>query len=282
MKIDAHVHLTSPEMQQRWEDVAKTEPYFSLLSHSKSNHFADAEDLVREMDAAGFDKAVVFGFAFQQLENCQRANDYVAEALQRFPDRLIACAVVSPTVDGASEEIRRCADMGFSGIGELYCQGQRFSPIELKTNSDIMSCCQQLGWPIYFHGNEQVGHRYPGKTDDGPEKLFQLVELFPENRFVFAHWGGGLCFYELMPEMKTKFQNVYYDTAATPYLYEPEIYDTAKAIQILDKVVFGSDFPLLGLVRTQEHMQRSHLTIEEQEKVLGENVYRLFGPHISC
>ena len=64
MKIDMHVHVTPPEIINNLEKYCSKDPYFSLLSHSPKNKFATAENIVAEMQRVGFDRAVVFGFAF--------------------------------------------------------------------------------------------------------------------------------------------------------------------------------------------------------------------------
>jgi hypothetical protein len=61
-----------------------------------------------------------------------------------------------------------------------------------------------------------------------------------------AHWGGGLFFYHLLKKaVKETLKNVYYDTAASPFLYDSRIYRYAKDLIGLDKVLLGTDYPLL-------------------------------------
>jgi len=64
MKIDFHVHVTPPEIIKKWKKYAKKEKYFSLLSENPNNKYACAEDIIAALDESGFDRAVVFGFAF--------------------------------------------------------------------------------------------------------------------------------------------------------------------------------------------------------------------------
>ena len=46
-------------------------------------------------------------------------------------------------------------------------------------------------------------------------------------------------------EVKGVLQNVWFDTAASPFLYQPEMYRVAGEAVGFDKILFGSDFPLL-------------------------------------
>jgi hypothetical protein len=88
-KIDMHVHVTPEDISGNWQKYAEKEPYFGMLSNSPKNKFACAEEIVSELDAAGFDKAVIFGFGFRDMGLCRYVNDYVIEKVKEFSSRLI-------------------------------------------------------------------------------------------------------------------------------------------------------------------------------------------------
>ncbi len=96
MKIDIHVHVTPPDIIRDWEKIAEKEPYFRLLSESPVNKFASAEDIAAAVDEDGFDRAVIFGFGFQDMGLCRYVNDYVIEKAREFPDKLIGFSAVLP------------------------------------------------------------------------------------------------------------------------------------------------------------------------------------------
>ena len=45
-----------------------------------------------------------------------------------------------------------------------------------------------------------------------------------------AHWGGGLPFYALMPEVEDSLSNVYFDSAASPFLYDASVFPTVAGL----------------------------------------------------
>lgn len=57
--------------------------------------------------------------------------------------------------------------------------------------------------------------------------------------------GGGLPFYEMNPRYKELFQNVRYDTAANPLLYDIKSIKTVISMVGPNRLLYGSDFPLL-------------------------------------
>ena len=277
INIDFHVHVTPPDIIANWEKYAEREPYFSLLSHSRQNKFATAEDVAAVLEVEGnpkFDRAVVFGFAFRDLGLCRYVNDYVIEKVKDSPQRLIGFISVSPHGNAAGE-IERCYYGGLRGVGELFPAGQGFDPENEKETSAITGVCKELSLPLIIHANEPVGHLYPGKTDVTLRQLETFVSKNQGLNIVLAHWGGGLFFYETMGEIKEKFRNVYYDTAATPFLYDEKIYRAAKALGLCEKILFGSDFPLLPHSRYLDGLEKSGLSAEEKQLILGGNAQRL-------
>ncbi len=109
--------------------------------------------------------------------------------------------------------------------------------------------------PLIIHSSEPVGHMYPGKGTTYPENIYKFIKLFPDNTIILAHWGGGILFYELMEEVKEISKNVYYDTAASSFLYNPKIFELAIEIVGSEKIIFGSDFPILSPKRILNEMK---------------------------
>ena len=274
-KIDFHVHITPPDLSAQWRSFAEKEPYFSLLSNSPRNKFASAPEIIAALDAAGFDRAVVFGFAFSDPGLCRHVNDYVIESVRQYPRRLIGFAVAPPGDPGFENEIQRCCAAGLRGVGELFPEGQGFDIADAKQTGCLASVCAELKLPVLIHANEPVGHEYAGKTKTGLRALEQFIAHNADLKIVLAHWGGGLMFYEAMPEMRKLCRNVYYDTAASPLLYDPEIFRAAAALGLTEKILFGSDFPLLPHARYADSIAKSGIGPAEQELILGGNAGRL-------
>ena len=275
MKIDFHVHITPPEIIKNWKKYAKKEKYFSLLSGSPHNKFARAEDIVYDIAESGFDNAVVFGFAFKDQGLCRFVNDYVIEKIKQFSGKLTGFIAVSPNEKGAEKEIERCFASGLKGIGELYPEGQGFDIDNKKETKIIAGACIERNIPLLLHVNEPVGHDYIGKNKISLKKIEKFVVNNPKLKIVLAHFGGGIIFYETMKEIKESFRNVYYDTAAAPFLYDSRIYGAVKALGICEKVLFGSDYPLLPHSRYMPNLEKSGLSTEEKQFILGANAEKL-------
>ena len=270
--IDFHVHVTPPEISGNWRRYAEKEPYFALLAQNPHNRYAGAEDVVAMLSESRFDRAVIFGFSFRDMGLCRLANDYVIEKAREFPDKLIGFMAVSPNDPRVENEIDRCYSAGLKGIGEIY-PDNHFAIDDREETQALTGACVERGMPLIVHTNEPVGHFYIGKNDIALRRIERFIENSQGLRVVLAHWGGGLLFYEAMPELREKFRNVYYDTAATPFLYQENIYRAALALGLGEKIIFGSDFPLLPPSRYLPAMQA--LSDSERDRILYGNALKL-------
>lgn len=278
MRIDAHTHVFAPEVVSGRERLFTRDPYFRRLYESPRVRLATAEQLIAELDAAGFDRAVVCGWGWTDHALCVEQNDYLVDAVKRYPDRLVGFAAIQPTAGPAAvREVERIAKAGLRGVGELMPHGQGFQLDQEPVIAPVAEACQALGLPLLTHTSEPVGHLYPGKGDVTIQTVLHLATSFPELKIVCGHWGGGLPFYELMPEVRAAARNVWYDTAASPFLYEPRIYAAAMVLVGAQKVLFGSDFPLLRIKRCVSQVVGAGLADEDVSAILGGNAARLLG-----
>jgi predicted TIM-barrel fold metal-dependent hydrolase len=80
-----------------------------------------------------------------------------------------------------------------------------------------------------------------------------------------------------MPEVKKAIDNVYFDSAASPFLYTPQVYNQVIQLVGADKVLFGSDYPLLTQRRLLNEIETLDLAEETKALVLAGNALRLLG-----
>jgi len=273
--FDGHVHITPPEIIQHEDEYRRKDPYFELLCSSKVNKFTTGDELIAAMEESNWEKSIVFGFAFKNNELCKIVNRYTIKMVQKYPKKLVGFAVVNPLASDVKEELQRCKEAGLKGVGELFPFGQEFDVTNKGQLKIVCDFCRENNWPLLIHFNEPVGHYYKGKTKDSIRKAAKLAINFPDVKFIYAHLGGGLCFYELMPEMKEKLQNVYYDTAAQPFLYDNNIYKVFRAAGLIDKIILGSDYPLLSPLRYINSIESTVLSRIEIRKITNENLKKL-------
>lgn len=275
--IDIHTHITAPEIIAQRRSYCRRDAWFGTLYRNPRARLATAEELVEALDGAGVDRAVTFGFAWADMGLCRAANDYTIEAMRRYGGRLIGFAVVNPRQPPeALRELERCLAAGLRGVGEVMPDGQGFSLDDLSLLAPLAEFAAAHHLPILVHSSEPVGHHYPGKGTVGPDAICRFAQAFPQVTLICAHWGGGLPFYELMPEVRDALAHVYYDTAASPFLYNDQILPLLAQL-VPHKICFGSDFPLLPPTRYLRSFHSVGMEPEPLEDVLGGNAARVLG-----
>ena len=282
MIIDFHTHVFPPRIEENRQRYVRSDACFAELYSSPKARLATADELIDSMDRDGVDVSVILNGGWATQELCVEINDYILESIARYPKRLIGFCGTSfgtslQSVEVAVSEIERCVKGGIRGVGELRLDSQLPHDPGPEVLTPVVDIIREHDLVLLVHASEPVGHLYPGKGGVTPDILYSLITCFPDIKLVCAHWGGGLPFYALMPEVKAAMNNVYFDTAASPFLYTPEVYQQVVELVGAEKVLFGSDYPLLVQKRLLREIESAELPPGAKEMVLSGNACRLLG-----
>ena len=241
--FDAHVHLGKWASTYIWED--------------------DAAGIVRQMDRCGIARAALVDFLACGGED-EIGNRRVAEAVRRFPDRLVGYATVSPHHPRPDRLLARCVDeYGFRGL-KIHCElhgcqlaSDRYTPHWEFAHARAL--------PVLCHVS--ADHRGLGR----------LLERCPGMRFLHAHSGA---FYR--PEtgeetiaLARNHPNYHADLAGSPH--------QRGALELLvaqigaDRVLFGSDAMLFDFAYQRGRVTGASLDADQKRLILHDNAARLFG-----
>ena len=276
--IDFHTHVFSPQIKKNRSQYIDSDPCFAILYSNHNTKLATADELIASMDKSGVDISVVVNIGWTTHELCVETNDYILESIARYPQRLIGfCAVQPQSQKAAIAEIERCAKGGIKGVGEMRPDMQLLDFRNETVMEPLVEVMRKHNLILLTHTSEPVGHEYPGKGDITPDMLYPFIASFPDLTIVCAHWGGGLPFYALMPEVRQAMSNVFFDTAASPLLYSPQVYNQVAQLVGADKILFGSDYPLLAQSRSLNEIKSLNLPEETKSLILSGNAQRLLG-----
>jgi len=231
----------------------------------------DADELLRRMDGAGVDRALVW-LKPPYDRNVARENAAVYEATRRFPDRLLGFGWTNPRLGcaAARAEIRRCIDeYGFYGV--KFNGAQDEYPIDTPDVLDLVAEVVASRRLVAFH----IGADSPENTH--PSHLGKIASHFPDGTFIMVHMGGA----SHPPLANAAIEAV--RTHLNIYVIASAVYEMAvvRAIQTLgpDRICFGSDTPF-RLMHVQLAFHRAILQPFDERtraQVLGGNIARLLG-----
>jgi predicted TIM-barrel fold metal-dependent hydrolase len=278
MIIDFHTHVFPPQMKKNRSKYIDIDPCFAILYSNPKAKLATADELIASMDKDGVDISVIVNYGWTTHELCVETNDYILDSIARYPRRLIGfCAVQPQSCEAAIAEIERCVEGGIRGVGEMRPDLQLFDLMDKEVMEPFIEVMKKHKLILLTHTSEPVGHIYPGKGSVTPDMLYPFITSFPDLTIVCAHWGGGLPFYALMPEVKQAMSNVFFDTAASPYLYTPQIYNQVIQLVGADKILFGTDYPLIAQSRYLKEINSLDLPEAAKNLILSGNAQRLLG-----
>ena len=278
MIIDFHTHVLPPQIKTDCRRCVEKDAAFAAIYSGENLAMATAEDLIADMDRDGVDVSLIVNYSWATHELCVETNDYVLESINHYPERLYGfCAVSSCRDDQSLREIERCASSGARGIGELRPDTEVFGFTGPESINDFTSLLQEHQLMVLTHASEPVGHQYPGKGQATPDVLCRFIESLGDMTVICAHWGGGLPFYTLMPEVKRALENVYFDTAVSPFLYSPAVYRRVNDLVGPGKIIFGSDYPVMSAERIITEIDSAGLPQEDREAILAGNARKLLG-----
>jgi predicted TIM-barrel fold metal-dependent hydrolase len=250
--IDAHVHLYPPEVDldpAGW--AARTgERHWAVLCTRKRRDgrpvqsLPSVTELLQALDTANVSRAVLLGWYWEKPETCVWQNRFYASCVRAHPDRFSAFATIHPAAgeNATLDEVRRAHADGLIGLGELSPHSQMF-PVDDPVFTAVLSLAGELQMPVNLHVTDPASRPYVGRSETPLDDFVRLARAFPATNFILAHWGGMLPLVDKAVNEHTS-PNIYYDTAASPLLYNQDVWNRALPAFGADRVLFGSDFPL--------------------------------------
>ena len=295
IRIDAHTHCYPECIWSNGADPvawgrAHGEPLWAnmVAAHGKKaslQGFVSPEQMCRDMDEAEISHALLLGWYWESPQTCRWHNRAMAQWIERNPGRFSAFAALQ--IRGNSrvkEDLEDALSLGFKGIGEVFPKAQGFSMRDPAWFA-ALEWAQDHHWPVNLHVEEPVGRPHAGRAYPLLDDYQFIAKRFDKVCFIFAHWGGGLPFYELNPAVKADLSNVLYDTAASPFLYDNAVFPHVLDIVGSERILFGTDYPLRLYPQKNSppkmapfaEIASSKMTAPQAALVMGENAKNLLG-----
>ncbi len=276
--IDAVVNIRTPEALALQPDRKK---FYVDKMRVKPETFEgiSLEETLRRMDAAGIERSFLIAakVGVKHHPACYHVPyRMVAEAVQKYPARFSGLAGVDPTegMDGVRELEKAVRDDGFIGA-HTYPHWFELAPDHAKYYP-FYAKCVELDIPIQMQVGQSMVYdpTYPRRSVGRPICLDAVACDFPELKLIGIH--VGIPWVDEMIAMAWKHVNVYIGCDAHRPTYWPESFIKYMNSFGQDKVIFGTDFPVLDFERTRADFEALGLKPDVRRKVLRDNTLRIY------
>ncbi len=277
--IDAVVNLWTPEVCARRNESFRGFFVDKIGVGEKTYEGITLEEMLQHMDAAGIEKS--FLVASRSGQRGLPASNHipyelVAEAVRAHPGRFYGLAGIDPTMGmtGVRELEHAITEPGFIGA-HFYPHWFELPPNHAKVYP-FYAKCVELDVPIQM----QVGQSLIYSPDRRLRSVGRPITLddvacdFPELKLIGIH--VGIPWADEMIAMAWKHPNVFIGSDAHSPKYWPASFVQYINTYGQEKVIFGTDFPILKFERTREEVEELNLRPEPKRKFLRDNVKRIY------
>ncbi len=278
--IDVHVHVEQDghghvSLDQELLDASAK--YFK----STADRTPTVERLAERYRALSMAAVIFTVDATTALGHPALSSVEIADAAAEHADVLIPFGSVDPLqTDVAVERVRRL-------VGEHGVRGFKFHPtLQAFTPNDerfypIYAAIEEAGVPVVFHtGQTGIGAGLPGGRGlklrySQPMLIDDVAADFPDLTVILAH--PSVPWQDEAISMATHKANVFLDLSGwSPKYFPPQLVRAARSY-LADKVMFGSDYPVIDPERWMSDFADLDISDEVRAKIVKENAVRVLG-----
>lgn len=259
--IDSHCHIYPIKIAK--PAVQSTGRFYDMTALGDGT----VDSLLKIGENCGIDRFVVQSVATTPHQ-VKSINEFIASEVSRHPDKLIGLGTMHPESDDLRRDLEHIKELGLHGV-KLHADIQKFAidnPLCLK----IYELCENENIPILMHTGD---YRYDYSN---PNRLVLVLEKFKNLTVIGAHLGGWSVWDEAVEKLSC-YKNFYVDSSSS--LYELSIEKATDIIRQygVDRVLFGSDYPVFSPDIELSRFMALPLTDDERRKILSENVLKLYN-----
>ncbi len=274
--LDIVVNLWTPDLTEHY--TPKLNAFWKKVKILGTTHDGvELDEELRLMDAAGIDKGLLIattgGWEGSDI-HFEKPVERIAEVVSQHPSRFKGVVGINPSriVPRLAHLESAVRDYGFVGA-HLYPHWFGKPPDD-RIYYPFYAKCAELGVPIQI----QVGHSAQQflPTVAQPMLLDRVAIDFPELTIVGIHIGYPWT--EEMISVAWKHPNVYVGCDAhAPKYWDPSLVRFIGSRRGRDKVLFGTDWPVIGFERAMREIGELDFSSEVRRKLLWDNAVRVYG-----
>ncbi len=262
---DAHCHIYPEKIVDR--AVAGTDAFYGTTAACRGT----VRDLTEVGNAVGVDRFVVQSVATAPKQ-VRSINEFIAAAVAEGGGRLIGLGTIHPASEDMAGDIAHLADLGLHGI-KIHPDIQKYR-IDDPLFLPAYAICEERDLPILMHTGD---YRYDFSN---PNRLLPILRQFPKLRIIGAHFGGWSIWEEAAKQL-AGVPNLWVDCSSTvPFMTGGNPHERVEKLirrYGVDRVLFGTDYPMWSPAKELEFFFELPLTDSERRAILSENAKRVYG-----
>ena len=259
--FDAHCHIYPQKIVDK--AVPATDRFYDVVSHCKGT----VEDLIAENDEAGVDCSLVESVATTPKQ-VPSINRFIAQTVAEHPGRLYGLGTLHPDSVDMEEDVRYITQLGLCGV-KLHPEIQGFR-VDEERCLPIYELCTKYRLPILMHTGDK---RYDCSN---PDRLLPLLQKYDRLTVVGAHFGGWSIWEEAYKTL-AGLPNLYVDCSSSFYYLKPESARRIIRAYGVDRVLFGTDYPMWKPKSELDFFLSLGFTDEENRAMLWDNARKVFN-----
>ena len=259
--IDSHCHIYPIKIAK--PAVESTGRFYDMTALGDGT----VDSLLSLGKATGIDRFVVQSVATTPHQ-VKSINEFIAHEVESHPDTLIGLGTLHPDSDDLKRDLDHIKELGLHGV-KLHPDIQKFAIDDYRCLK-IYELCEKENMPILMHTGD---YRYDYSN---PNRLVPILDIYKNLTIIGAHLGGWSVWDEAVEKL-SGYKNFYVDSSSSLYELSPERATEIIRAYGVDRVLFGSDFPVFSPDIELECFMALPLTDDEKRAILSENVLKLYN-----
>lgn len=259
--IDAHCHVYPDAIAEKAADHTGV---FYHVGHEMDGKVSTLKAASR---MAGVDHCVIQSVATSPKQ-VESINRFIARTVVEGEGFFTGLGTLHPDSPDQEADVRLAVELGLHGI-KLHPEIQAFA-LDEDRSLKIFELCEKYGLPLLLHtGDWRFDY-------SNPNRLIPAIRQFPKLRVVGAHLGGWSIYESAVAQLKG-IPNLWYDCSSTFAWLDPQIARRLILDLGVDRVLFGTDYPMWTPKKELDTFLRLDFTEEQRQMILGDNAKRIFN-----
>ena len=223
------------------------------------------DDLIRDGNKVGVVHYLIHSVATTPKQ-VKSINEFISYEVAQHPDLFTGFGTLHPDSEDIQGDFDYLIELGLKGV-KLHPDFQRFALNEERA-FDLGEVINGGDVPVLIHCGD---FRY---NFSNPGQLVPFLDKFPDMSVIGAHFAGWSMWEDATSQLAGR-ENLYVDLSSSLYALSPEVANELIHAYGVDKVLWGTDYPMWESVSEMEYFNKIDLTDKERSMILYENASKL-------